>query len=897
MKTKRIASLLLALVMLCTTVLSVSAATNSVLDWTQFRGSTLGAGTTDAKLPTSSQQVEEKWSLKLGTDWTASVGTPIIVGEYIYLYGNGNLNRIDRETGEVVKAVSCPGSSQFFSQIAYGDGKIFVPRSVTKSIDGTNRNGAVVYAYDEQTMDLLWTSELLGNPEDNLQPLSAITYYNGYLYMGLSNGNADKGLFVCLSAEDEQPQTSEEIKKPVWTYSAEQGNGGFYWSAGAIVGNAIVFAGENGILVSHSLTDNRVYDTFVLEQNPSQGIRSTVAYDAETGRVFISSKSGMLHSVKVSGSGMFDDDSHLSKQLDKDITSSPVVYNGRVYQGGSGIQSEAGFSVLDAETLEVIYSIPQIQTQSSPILTTAYASKENGNTVYLYVTKYAGYENREYTPNSSCTYVIKDSEGQTQPSYEELITPSQLQYCTQSLTVGEDGSFCYYNDSGKLFYFGYKNSEDGQYTPEDVQRAINRLPAAEGITLSDETTVARTQERFAKLTEDQQKQVSNAAVLQAAVEKIAQLTDEAAKIADLIGAIGQMDLDQLTIEDYADIMALQAQYRALSQAGKEQVTNVAILEQAVVIVTDQKDQQDAEKVEKMAATLPEQDQLTREDLNAVNLAYTNYQNLSDGAKAILTLGTASRIEEAKQRVDFLVKEIDAINLAIWKLPVDNITLQDQQAVSEIIQRYAALGQINQSYIKGYEDVEFAQQVLKGLGERRIIAAVFQRIEGKNKTYAYAGEESGKHYAITFSGQTITDSSLDFDARISFASKHATEIAALADQVLAFQTEQQGAFPGIALLTIPVDWTDGVYKLYRYTESGKAELLQEVSVTDGKAEFSLDQGGEYFLARSLKTDSSYNPDNGNGSGVPTGDPFAAGGFLFLTVAAGCAALVMIKKRRS
>ncbi|MCI9272952.1 MAG: hypothetical protein HFE39_03235 [Clostridiales bacterium] len=897
MKTKRIVSLLMTLALLCSTVLSVSAGTHPVLDWSQFRGSALGAGTTDAKLPISSLQVEEKWSLRLGTGWAASVGTPIIVGDYVYVYGNHNLNRIDRQSGELVKAVSCPGASQFFSQIAHGEGKIFVPRSVTTKIDGINRSGVVVYAYDEQTMELLWTSELLGNPTDSLQPLSAITYYNGYLYLGLSNSKADKGLFVCLSAEDEQPKTAEEQKKPVWTYSSEQGNGGFYWSAGAIVGNAIVFAGENGVLVSHSLTDGRVYDTLALEDSPKEGVRSTVAYDAETGRVFISSKSGMLHSVKVSQSGRFDGASHLSRQLDKDITSSPVVYNGRVYQGGGGIQSEAGFSVLDAETLEVIYTIPQIKTQSSPILTTAYASKDNGNRVYLYVTKYTGYENGGYAPNSSCTYVIQDGEGQTQPSFEELITPSQLQYCTQSLAVGEDGSFCYYNDSAKLFYFGHKNPEDGQYTPEDVQRAIDRLPSADHIALTDETAVTRTQERFASLSGAQQEQVSNAAVLQAAVEKIAQLTDEAAAVAYLIEKIEQLDLDRLTIEDYADVMALQAKYQALSQQGKEQVTNAAALEQAVEAVTNRKNQQDAHKVEELFSSLPKQDQLTKGDADTVNQVYMSYQNLSDGAKAMLSQQTVSNIEAAKQRVDFLVEEIDAINLAIWKLPVDQITLQDQTAVHEIVNRYQALGTLNQGYIIGYEDVKFSQQVLEGLSQSRIIAAVFQRIQGRDRTYTYSGEADGRQYAFAFAGQSVTDSSMDFSAGVSFATDHATKIAALADAVVAFQTRQQGAFPGEALLTIDVDWADGKYTLYRYDGSGKTERLQMVTVSAGKAEIPLAQGGEYFLAKSLKTDKdNENVNNGIGSGVQTGDASAVGSLLFFALT-GYAAMVLTRKRRS
>lgn len=892
MKAKRIASLVLALVLLCTTMLSVSAKAGTALDWTQFRGSVMGAGTTDSKIPTDPSQVEEKWAVKLGTGWTASMGTPIIVGEYVYVYGNGNLNRIDRESGELLKTVPCEGTSQFFSQIAYGDGKIFVPRSVNRTIDGKSRSCTVVYAYDEETMEPLWVSDTLGNPEDLLQPLSAITYHQGYLYMGVSNGKADKGAFVCLSAKDEQPNVTDEIKQPTWTYFAESGKGGYYWSAGAVVGNVIVFGGENGVLVSHSLTENRVIDTAVLEENSETGIRSTVAYDAQSGRVFVSSKTGKLHSIKVNDNGVFDEASLQSIQLDRDITSSPVVYNGRVYQGGGGIESQAGFAVLDAETLDVIYTIPEIQTQASPILTTAYATAENGNTVYLYVTKYSGYESGGYAPNSACTYVIEDKEGQTNPSYQELVTPSQLQYCTQSLAVAEDGSFCYYNDSAKLFYFGYRNQEDGKYTAEDVVRAIDRLPSADQITLSHENDVDRVQERYERLTQAQKEEVSNVAVLTAAADQIAQLKEETAKIAELIRSIDGLHPDLLTVEDYASVMGLQAKYQSLSTAGKIQVTNAPVLEQAVKIVTDLKDCQEADNISKEIAALPEIELLTKNDQQAVNDVHNRYQSMSDGAQKAVSEENREKLLSAKQRVDFLVSEINAINLAIWKLPVDQISVADDQAVTDIMNRYAALGVRNQEAITGYSDVLYARRVIDGLKENRIVAEVFERIKGQDKTYSFTGTNDKGAYTISFAGTGIVDSTLDFDAGITFVSKFQQQISAIADQPFVFAM-QQGTFPGTASVTLPTGLPDGTYQLYRYLdEAGKAERMQAVTVTNGQAELQLAQGGTYFLAEGLKSGGA--GGTGGSSSVQTGDPSAAFAVSGLVLAAG--SIVVLWKRK-
>ena len=45
---------------------------------------------------------------------------------------------------------------------------------------------------------------------------------------------------------------------------------------------------------------------------------------------------------------------------------------------------------MDSETLEIIYQIDEVKTQASPIVTTAYATEENGYEVKMYVTGFGG---------------------------------------------------------------------------------------------------------------------------------------------------------------------------------------------------------------------------------------------------------------------------------------------------------------------------------------------------------------------------------------------------------------------------------------------------------------------------------------------------------------------------
>ena len=182
-RTKRLLSAVLAAAMALSlpfTALAAGSNTSaedygSYLDFPQFRGATMLQGVVDSKTPTSADEIEEKWKNKYGGGAWSYCGTPIIVGDYMYTMGTsaGTLNRISLATGEALKSVSCEGGSQFFSMMGYGDGKLFLPRQVGSQV--------VVYAYDEQTMEMLWKSEPIGAPEDSTQPLSAVTYYEGYI--------------------------------------------------------------------------------------------------------------------------------------------------------------------------------------------------------------------------------------------------------------------------------------------------------------------------------------------------------------------------------------------------------------------------------------------------------------------------------------------------------------------------------------------------------------------------------------------------------------------------------------------------------------------------------------------------------------------------------------------
>ena len=170
--------------------------------------------------------------------------------------------------------------------------------------------------------------------------------------------------------------------------------------------------------------------------------RSTIAYDKETDRLYFTTKGGYLYSLKLKSDGTFDKDTLKSVQPGSMSTSTPVVYNGRIYIGvtsGSNFSGTYSISVIDAATMTEVYKAPlKGYPQCSVLLSTAY-EKEDGS-VYLYAT---------YNKNPGGITLIRDKKGQTTPDVEEIFTPEKArqQYCITSIICDENGTLYYKNDS------------------------------------------------------------------------------------------------------------------------------------------------------------------------------------------------------------------------------------------------------------------------------------------------------------------------------------------------------------------------------------------------------------------------------------------------------------------
>ena len=378
-------------------------------DWPDFRNGEDNTGITNAKTPTEANKTDLLWATKVGAGFGGnSAGSPILVDGYLYCMQGKNLLKIDTKTGqpvvdengEQVKGTMVGMSSYNIMPPTYANGMIFVGLA-----------GGTVQAFNAETLESLWVyKDELGG-----QPNSPIVYADGKVYTGFWNSEVKDAHFACISVKDEDTTNQTEEKSALWTDTVV---GGFYWAGALAKGDYIYVGTEDGTSSANSPTAKLLcYDKKTGEVKDSINemvgdIRSSLSYNKETDRVFFTTKGGMLYSVKLKKDGGFAKETLTSVSLLGASTSTPCVYNGRIYVGVSG-SSQFGTSGHKVK----VYSIEKNgemtfayeaempgYPQASGTLTTAYEKEDDS--AYIYFT---------YNSNPGGIYVLKDKPGQESP--------------------------------------------------------------------------------------------------------------------------------------------------------------------------------------------------------------------------------------------------------------------------------------------------------------------------------------------------------------------------------------------------------------------------------------------------------------------------------------------------
>ena len=416
-------------------------------EWPSFRGNPENNGVTAVKTPISAEDGTLYWAVQAGNGYGSdAVGSPILVGGYLYTYAGTNILKVDKDTGAVLATGEMVGKTSFgIVPPTYAEGMILIGLA-----DGC------VQAFNADTLESLWVyDDPLGG-----QPNCPITVHDGYAYTGFWNSEKKDAAFVCLSLTDEDPAAKTESKPATWRHVQK---GGFYW-AGAYACDEFVMVGtddgEDGYksstanLLLFEPKTGRLLDS---KTNFFGDIRSSICYDKTTDAYYFTTKGGYFYSVKVSNDNKLTDLKSIN--LDGMSTSTPVVANGRAYVGVSGASQFGAeghkIAVIDLDSNTVAYYAPTNgYPQTSGLLTTAY---DGYNYVYFLDNKTPGtlrlLRDRKGQTAADATYQTKEDSGM---GVYALFTPvgSQAQYAICSPIADENGTLYFKNDSGYLMAFG-----------------------------------------------------------------------------------------------------------------------------------------------------------------------------------------------------------------------------------------------------------------------------------------------------------------------------------------------------------------------------------------------------------------------------------------------------------
>ena len=271
----------------------------------------------------------------------------------------------------------------------------------------------------------------------------------------------------------------------------------------------------------------------------------------------------------------------------------------------------------------------------------------------------------------------------------------------------------------------------------------------------------------------------------------------------------------------------------------------------------------------------------------------------------------AEISELKEQMESQQKLIDNWDNDVWtKLQPGNITIRDKATVADLRDRYQKMEKENRRYLKLAGELISAEEeilvienggaVLWGLKdevepevkpetkpelpqkpeqirpetetpvhnpgkpaapkkekqdeaakETVVKAEVFEKYKGENKNLKMEGDD----YILTINGMDI-ENAVDMDTKIVKGSKYSEDIKQLAeDDPYIFHFAQTGRFPGEMLVEMKVDLEDGEYLLLRYNKDDRiAEYLQKVTVKDGMTKFIVEEGGDYFISKKVKSSS-------------------------------------------
>ncbi|RZB29100.1 MAG: hypothetical protein AEth_01704 [Candidatus Argoarchaeum ethanivorans] len=361
----------------------------SAAEWQQFQRNEHIGWTTDVG-PVIKPQLA--WSHSIGGDGHAGIeGTPIVGDCTTFVLNHtGWLHAFYAKTGEPVwDPVFCnlnPGSFEL-STPAYNDGIVYVATSKgNQSID--HGRVTAVHAINGTIREQVD----LGQGLEGFQLNTPVTYSGGRIYVGNWKGGVastdDNGTYYCLDASN--------VSNVIWNVTASYCTG-YYWAGAAIVGEYVIFGDDranvtclykaNGTLVDY-INASTTYGISAKE------IRSSIVWNDEYDRVYFSSKGGYAFAVGFDQeSGQFNTSNDWNTPYSIGYsTSTPVVYDNRVYVGYGGfgatgmvycLNESDGSNIWNTSNLGGVQSSPAVSVWNDSVYIYFTVNNDNGSAYCL----------------------------------------------------------------------------------------------------------------------------------------------------------------------------------------------------------------------------------------------------------------------------------------------------------------------------------------------------------------------------------------------------------------------------------------------------------------------------------------------------------------------------------
>lgn len=429
----------IALLVSAIIVIAVTSSVAVATDWPQFQKDEISTGWTTDCAPVNDPPTLAWWKQTTGTGMGGIDVTPIVGDSDVYVLDyQGVLWSFDAKTGaENWNTDLTEGSGTFeLSVPAYHNGIVYAAVSSGSEGQGAGRVCAV-NANDGSIREC----EYYGLQYFQLN--TPITYAGGNIYFGNWKGGSehteDNGTYYCVDAAD--------VTNELWSRTAPYVTG-YYWAGAAIVGDYIIYGDDRANVTCLNKDTGAFVDYINVSEacgvTPVEEIRSSIVWNEDTGRIYFTGKkasplSGHAYAVSFdTATGDLGDTCDWVRDISYS-TSTPVVYNGKVYVCMGGMYGGDGkvLKCLNEANGNILYTydIPNGASQASPAV-----SVWNGH-VYIYFTT---------NMNNGSVYCVEDTGTEFDLRWVWNPPAPDNQYILQGMAISK-GIVYFGTDYGRVY--------------------------------------------------------------------------------------------------------------------------------------------------------------------------------------------------------------------------------------------------------------------------------------------------------------------------------------------------------------------------------------------------------------------------------------------------------------